>query len=359
MAKLTLSDVISRYGAVSLINANFDAIMQTFEKCLFRDGTSPNAMEYDLDMNSNCILNVDCIEAQSVTVNGLPVGATNITIQDDDFPIITDATTLNFTGLGVTVTDAGGGVAEVNIPASGGGSSLSIYDEGGLVLDEVTRINFTGAGVDATVELIGPNTVAVDIPGGGGGGGSLVQTLYARTSPNPHWGVASHARWDKSGTQLLGTPNYINLNAAASPSEFFFLEQGTYQLRVVVSIAPGTSIWPNDSSANILLQLNAFNGLSILQGMSGNLSSGNAFDQFIAVGEHVFTFDAWEEYPIMTFTADWVVSTDAVLGTEYFTLTLIPKINPISFWFTFPITFQARALVYVTRLAGSQAGGGV
>lgn len=56
------------------------------------------------------------------------------------------------------------------VPDSGGGGSLDVEDEGVSEATGVTTLNFTGAGVTATDA--GGGVVDVDIPGGGGGGGS-------------------------------------------------------------------------------------------------------------------------------------------------------------------------------------------
>lgn len=54
----TLSDITTGHGTTTKINANFDAIEEAFDNTLSRDGSSPNAMEASLDMNSNQILNL-------------------------------------------------------------------------------------------------------------------------------------------------------------------------------------------------------------------------------------------------------------------------------------------------------------
>jgi len=48
----------SRYASVAALNANFSAIVTAIENTLSRDGTSPNTMSGNLDMNSNRILNL-------------------------------------------------------------------------------------------------------------------------------------------------------------------------------------------------------------------------------------------------------------------------------------------------------------
>jgi hypothetical protein len=58
MAKLTLSTIGSRYGSIDALNANFDAIEAALENTLSLDGTAPNDMEVDLDMNSHKIINL-------------------------------------------------------------------------------------------------------------------------------------------------------------------------------------------------------------------------------------------------------------------------------------------------------------
>ena len=66
MAKLTLNDITSGYASVDTLNSNFTAIETALENTLSRDGTTPNSMSADLDMNGRGILN-----ATSVMVNGV------------------------------------------------------------------------------------------------------------------------------------------------------------------------------------------------------------------------------------------------------------------------------------------------
>lgn len=70
MAKLTLNAIGSRYGSIDALNDNFDAIEQALENTLSRDGTSPNALEADLDMNGNQILNASTINASTLIIGG-------------------------------------------------------------------------------------------------------------------------------------------------------------------------------------------------------------------------------------------------------------------------------------------------
>lgn len=58
MAKLTLAAIVADYGSKQLFNDNFDLIEAAIENTLSRDGTAPNYMDADLDMNSYEIVNV-------------------------------------------------------------------------------------------------------------------------------------------------------------------------------------------------------------------------------------------------------------------------------------------------------------
>lgn len=58
MAKLTLTDTSAGYNLTTTVNANNTAIEAAVENTLSRDGTSPNTMGAELDMNSNQITNL-------------------------------------------------------------------------------------------------------------------------------------------------------------------------------------------------------------------------------------------------------------------------------------------------------------
>lgn len=73
MAKLTLNTIGSRYGSIDALNDNFDAIEQALENTFSLDGTSPNALEADLDMNSNDILNAGEVSTDTLRINGVLV----------------------------------------------------------------------------------------------------------------------------------------------------------------------------------------------------------------------------------------------------------------------------------------------
>jgi hypothetical protein len=102
-------------------------------------------------------------------------GSNTIAVQDDGTPINT-ASTLNFTGSGVTVTDAGGGVATVDIPSSGAIPTFKLVGVGDspytqLASDEYLVIDATGGNVVVNLLAVAAatSTLRAKVIGLGGG----------------------------------------------------------------------------------------------------------------------------------------------------------------------------------------------
>lgn len=76
MAKIALNNVASLANTASakaLLNENFAELARAIENTLSRDGSLPNQMEADIDLNSNSLLNVFRIDAQEIYRDGLPI----------------------------------------------------------------------------------------------------------------------------------------------------------------------------------------------------------------------------------------------------------------------------------------------
>ena len=77
MAKLSLNNITSRYGATDALNDNFASIEIALDNTLSRDGALPNEMEAPLDMNGNPILNADAVHTQQLFLNGVAVSSSS------------------------------------------------------------------------------------------------------------------------------------------------------------------------------------------------------------------------------------------------------------------------------------------
>lgn len=110
MAKLTTSDITNISGAeetaIATLNSNFAAIEDALENTLSRDGTTPNTLEADLDLNGNDILNVGNINAESVTIDGSEITSAGFA-KGDAATVTVGTVTTGAAGSSVVITNSG------------------------------------------------------------------------------------------------------------------------------------------------------------------------------------------------------------------------------------------------------------
>lgn len=102
MAKLTLQDIAAGFGLTTTYNDNSSLIEAAIENTLSRDGTGPNQMEANLDMNSFRIINLaDGIDPQDAVTkfqldnslaSGLPSGNLNDVLVHDGAMFVSSLT---------------------------------------------------------------------------------------------------------------------------------------------------------------------------------------------------------------------------------------------------------------------------
>lgn len=73
MAKLVLNDITNIDTSVNALNTNFARIETALDNTVSRDGSSPNQLEADLDLNSQDIINVGTITAADAIIGGSSV----------------------------------------------------------------------------------------------------------------------------------------------------------------------------------------------------------------------------------------------------------------------------------------------
>lgn len=77
--KPTISNISSGYASTTTLNSNFTALRDAFDNTLSLDGSLPNSMETDFDLNSNDVLNVDKGYFRSVYIGGELLTTTSLT----------------------------------------------------------------------------------------------------------------------------------------------------------------------------------------------------------------------------------------------------------------------------------------
>jgi hypothetical protein len=68
--KPTISTISSGFNSTVTINASLEALRDGFDNTLSLDGSTPNAMLADLDLNGNSILNAGTLDVSGLTLNG-------------------------------------------------------------------------------------------------------------------------------------------------------------------------------------------------------------------------------------------------------------------------------------------------
>ena len=94
----------------------------------------------------------------NITYSTVSSGGSSLTIKNAGTSLTNDATSIDFTGGGVTASGTSDANKTVNIP----GSSLTLQNAGSTLSTNTTVMNFTGAGVTALGDTA---TKTIDIPG--------------------------------------------------------------------------------------------------------------------------------------------------------------------------------------------------
>lgn len=225
MAKLTLSPIGSfSQSAITTINQNMDDIETALEKTLSRDGTTPNQMTADLDLNSNDILNVDNLDANNIILNG------EVLIPGD-----------------VSSTSAAGLLTLIEtVDGTGSGLDADLLDgqHGTYYLD---RANHTGTQVSTTVLNTQTGTSAVS---------RTVQSKFAEFVSVKDFGAVGDGTTDDSTA----------FQNAFNASGYVKIPAGEYKLNSTITISNKAIFISGSGVQNTILKFAAStNGFSISQ----------------------------------------------------------------------------------------------
>jgi hypothetical protein len=223
MAKLTLNTIGSRYGSIDALNDNSDLIETAFENTLSRDGTGPNNMESDLDMDSNDIINVANLSVASLRVNGQPVspGSINYTGQVKE----TQTATSGQTVFNLSTVSYAPLTNNLSVYVDGVYQNPTTYTE-----NNSTRITFNaGVHIGAVVDFVVlsltdlPGTIdasnVIYTPGGSGAATTTVAAKLQQTVSVKDFGAVGDGVTDDTAA----------IQAALDISANVFIPAGTYK----------------------------------------------------------------------------------------------------------------------------------
>jgi len=170
----SLTLLTSGYYSQETITANFEAIRDQFDNTVSLDGSTPNTMLGDLDMNSYSIINVGDIDVATLTINGIDVTSIINNPLDGLTPTLGDLLYWNGSswallpvGTEGQVVKSVGGVPEYgdDIDTDTDTVGITVEEDGVSIQTEVTVLNFV-TGLQATTPVVTvdvSNNVTVDL----------------------------------------------------------------------------------------------------------------------------------------------------------------------------------------------------
>ena len=247
MAKLTLNTIGSRYGSIDALNDNSDLVEAALENTLSRDGTGPNNMESDLDMDSHRIINLNSgVHPQdAVTKNQLDTNKAevNALVQSLSTSPYGDAANVSYIPAGVSAvpTTVQTKLREsVSIEDFGGGytKSEAVNDAAFAAAFAVSNRVVVPAAVSAwlpiSTAIVIPGNAVLDAKGArivssateiirfGGSGTILGHGAFFRSSNNTPTFVAGIALASpmpvNAGPKIYGFPNLSKDDPTLDPS---------------------------------------------------------------------------------------------------------------------------------------------
>lgn len=244
-------------------------------------------------------------------------GSGGVSIEDDGSAEASSVTTLNFTGDGVTASDAGGGQVDINIPgAAGGGSEWALVNTSGA---EVTGQTFTITIASPGVVTLNSHGFAADTP-----------LLLTTTGALPTGLTAGNVYYVRSPTantfELSATSGGASINTSGSQS-------GTHT-------ATRTTTWT--FSANVgnvdVTGLDAYNELMVLaRGVSASasglrqlfLSTNNGSSFYTTSGDYQIVQSDGAETAITSFVHSTSTSAARTLAVHILNLKGAIKVGEV------------------------------
>ena len=242
--KPSISTITSGYTSTTTLNANFEALRDGFDNTLSLDGSTPNAMNADFDMNSNDILNANEVNASALRLGGVLVSASNLnaagaTLYSD-----------NYTGDGSTVAYSMSYQPFIKdntqVYIDGVYQNKAGYETSGttLTFSEAPPLNSNIEIVVArSLDVAGTSSANVDYDQGGSG--SVTRTVETKlqefVSVKDFGAVGDGVSDDTAAIQAADA-------AASAAGKYLFLPAGVYNVAGRSAAITPTTTWVGEAS---------------------------------------------------------------------------------------------------------------
>ena len=195
--KPDITTIASGYYSRQALNTNFENLQDGFDNTLSLDGSTPNSMGADLDMNSKDLLNAGEVDTSSLRINGVLVSSAT--------GVVTGAVASSnkFTGDGSTT-------------AYTLSSDPFIKDNTQVYIDGVyqNKITYNISGTTLTFTTAPPLN-------------SQIEVMIATTLTNVGTAAASAVTYNQGGTGAVDTTAQVKLQESVSPKDFGAVADGS------------------------------------------------------------------------------------------------------------------------------------
>ena len=187
----------SGFNSTETLNANFEALRDSFDNTLSLDGSTPNAMEADLDLNGNDIINASVIGTSSLVVNGKLISVSNDPVFDGTVSVFganliadVDAAAVKTT-LGLSTVASTGSYTDLsNQPSFASPAQGALADSSVQPTDTQATSAWT-TGTATTEGIVSPAKIKSAVLAN--------ETLTPTSGTAPYFGVRSWCKFDGTG----------------------------------------------------------------------------------------------------------------------------------------------------------------
>lgn len=220
--KPTVTTVASGYYGRQALNDNFEALRDAFDNTLSRDGSTPNAMGADFDVNGYRILNAGQIDTDALYLNGVAITSAS------DVEFQTTYLTASYTGDGSTVA-----YSLTANPQSEG--NVSIYVDGVYQ----NKDTFSLSGTTVTFSEAPPLNAAIEI-------------VYPTNTDTLNGSTSSAITYNQGGTNAQDRNVQQKLQEFVSVKDFGAVGDGvtddTAAIQAALDSGAGVVIVPKSTS---------------------------------------------------------------------------------------------------------------
>jgi len=238
--KLVLNNIESGFASNSALNANFDLVETAIENTLSRDGTSPNDMLANLDMNGYLIIN----QGNPIAISGMTWEGPWVTAQTYSVGDIVESNGTAYIAVvahtsDVFADDLTAGYWQVfataSLPSQTGNAGKLLQTDGASAswqVPDATEVSYSSSTVQTVAAKLAPFVTPEDFGAVGNGSTDDVVAIQA----------AIDSLITTGGTVYFGAKTYLVSTTIVLPSKVTLMGSGSAATRIKMAAGANASV---------------------------------------------------------------------------------------------------------------------